>query len=53
LVVTRADLDALRDQVFVLRRSIDDAQRAIARGADAHEARELLRWIVEAAEPLS
>jgi hypothetical protein len=52
-VVTRADLDALRDQVFVLRRAIDDAQRALTRGADAREARELLGWIVEAAQPLS
>ena len=53
LVVTRADLDALRDQVFVLRRTIADAQRALGRGADGREAHELLGWIVEAAAPLS
>jgi hypothetical protein len=51
-VVTRAQLDELRDQAFVVRSAIDDARRSLERVADVDEARELLAWVVEAAEAL-
>jgi hypothetical protein len=52
LIVTRAELDELRDQAFVVRSAIDDARRAMDRTTDVREARELLDWIVQAAEAL-
>jgi hypothetical protein len=52
LVVTREQLDELRDQVFVVRSAVDDARRTLERVTDVQEARELLAWVVEAAEAL-
>jgi hypothetical protein len=52
LVITRAQLDELRDQVFVVRSAIDDARRSMDRVTDVQEARELLAWVVEATEAL-
>jgi len=52
LIVTRAALDDLRDQVFVVRSAVDDARRSMDRLSDVQEARELLDWVVQATEAL-
>jgi hypothetical protein len=52
LVVTRAELDDLRDQAFVVRSAIHDARRSMDGISDVAEARELLDWIVQAAQAL-
>ena len=52
LIVTRAALDELRDQVFVVRSAVDDARRSMAGVSDVREARELLDWVAEAAAAL-
>jgi hypothetical protein len=49
LIITRHELDSLRDKVYVLECAVDDAQRDLEAGDDA---RAILRWVVEAAEPL-
>jgi hypothetical protein len=49
LVVTRAELDELRDKLYVLECAIDDVRRDLDDGGDPQEA---LEWVIEAAEPL-
>lgn len=51
-MIARNELDALRDQYFVVTSAIDDAVRGIDRIVDLDEAKELIRWIASAAEPL-
>lgn len=55
LVVTRAELDALRDELYVLACAVEDAERDLAAlGLDppASELREILDWVLVAARPL-
>lgn len=55
LVVATEELDALRDDMFVLACAVDDAERDLAaagRQATAAELREVLDWLLEAARPL-
>lgn len=49
LVVARAELDDLRDKLYVLECAVDDAQRDLADGDDAHR---ILDEVLAAAEPL-
>jgi len=49
LVITRRELEELRDKLFVLECAIGDARRDLAEGDDALAA---LEWVIEAAEPL-
>lgn len=49
LIVTRAELDDLRDKLYVLECALDDARRDLDEGDDPARA---LRWVVESAEPL-
>ena len=49
LVITRSELDELRDKLFVLECAIDDVRRDLAEGDDPQAA---LEWILQAAEPL-
>ena len=54
LVVTRSELDALHDELYVLACAVDDVERDLA-GARAPTARELndaLSWLLDAARPL-
>jgi hypothetical protein len=54
LVVARAQLDALHDELYVLACAVDDVERDVA-GSDKPTARELaeaLGWLLEAARPL-
>jgi hypothetical protein len=49
LIVTRAELEELRDKLYVLECAIDDVRRDLDDGGDPQEA---LDWVIEAAEPL-
>jgi hypothetical protein len=49
LIITRDELDGLRDKLYVLECAVEDARRDLAAGDDPEEA---LRWILDAAEPL-
>jgi len=55
LVIARTELDALHDELYVLACAVDDV-RADLDGAGsrvtAKELRELLEWLLSAAEPL-
>lgn len=55
LVVAKAELDSLHDQLYVLACAVDDAERDLAatgRGASAGELREIVDWLLDAARPL-
>jgi endogenous inhibitor of DNA gyrase (YacG/DUF329 family) len=54
LVVARAELDALHDDLYVLACAVDDVERDLAttRGATARELRDALDWVLAAARPL-
>lgn len=49
LVITRAELDELRDKLYVLECAVEDARRDLAAGGDPTEA---LDWVIESAVPL-
>lgn len=53
LVIARAELDALHDDLYVLACAVDDTRRDLGDGAkDAVELRRMLDWLLEAATPL-
>lgn len=55
IVVSRAALDALHDDLFVLAAALEDTERDLADPAVVHDRRELrssLDWLVECAAPL-
>jgi hypothetical protein len=55
LVIARAELDALHDDLFVLACAVEDTERDVAAlGArpTAREVREILDWLLDAAKPL-
>lgn len=54
LIVARAELDALHDELYVLARAVDDIGRQLSAAGDrtARELDELLRWLLESARPL-
>jgi putative heme degradation protein len=52
LVLARAELDALRDRLYVLECAIGDVERDLAAGLEATELREALAWLLDAARPL-
>lgn len=55
LVIARAELDALHDDLYVLACAVEDTERDLAAlGArpNASEVRELLDWLLSAAIPL-
>jgi hypothetical protein len=49
LVIARATLDELHDELYVLACAVDDAERDLAAAA---ELRELLDWLLAGARPL-
>jgi hypothetical protein len=49
LVMTRRELDALRDKLYVLECAVEDAERDTEAGVDPAES---LAWVVESARPL-
>jgi hypothetical protein len=55
LVIARATLDELHDDLYVLACAVDDAERdldAAGEGATVSEVREILTWLLDAARPL-
>ena len=49
LVITRTELEDLRDKLYVLECAIEDVRRDLPDGGDPAEA---LEWIIRSAEPL-
>jgi hypothetical protein len=56
LIVTKAALDQLHDELFVLACAVDDVERDLAsitaKAPAASEVREMLSWLLEAARPI-
>jgi len=55
LVIARTELDALHDALYVLACAVDDTERDLdtaGDGASPKELREMLDWLLEAAQPL-
>ena len=54
LVVARAELDALHDDLFVLACAVDDVERDLgaSRRPSNAEIREAIDWLLDAARPL-
>jgi hypothetical protein len=48
-VITREELEELRDRLYVLECAVDDARRDLAGGGDPGEA---LDWVLRSAEPV-
>jgi hypothetical protein len=55
LVMTRSELDAIHDELYVLACAVDDVDRdlaALGARAPARELRRVLDWLLDAARPL-
>lgn len=55
LVIARAELDTLHDDLYILACAVDDTERdlqAAGAKATARELREMLVWLLDAARPL-
>jgi hypothetical protein len=55
LIVTKAALDQLHDELYVLACAVDDVERDLAsagKGPAASEVKEMLSWLLEAARPI-
>jgi hypothetical protein len=55
LIVTKAELDQLHDEMYVLACAVDDVERdlkAVAKSPSTNEVKEMLAWLLEAARPI-
>ena len=55
LIVTKAELDQLHDELYVLACAVDDVERDLAAAGktpQAKEMAEMLHWLVDAARPI-
>ena len=55
LIVTKAELDRLHDDLFVLACAVDDVDRDLASAGKApgtNEVKAMLSWLLEAARPI-
>jgi hypothetical protein len=55
LIVTKAELDHLHDDLYVLACAVDDVERDLAsagKSPGANEVREMLKWLLESARPI-
>jgi hypothetical protein len=52
LIITRAELDDLRDKLFVLECAVQDVHRDLAGEPSKEEYREAVSWLIDAAGPL-
>ena len=53
LIVTRAELDELRDALYVVEAAVEDVDRDLATaGDDPTEVRRALDWLLQAVRPL-
>lgn len=50
LIMARAELDMLHDELYVLACAVEDAERDLA--SDPVDVRAVLEWLLEAARPL-
>ena len=54
LVMTRDELDALKDQIYVLHCALADARADLSRPRHTKDSiQEILEWVMEAAEPVA
>lgn len=54
LVMTREELDALKDQIYVLHCALADARNDLSKPRHTKDSiREILDWVMEAAEPVA
>ena len=52
--MTRDELDQLKDRIYVLHCAVNDARLDLASGRHTNETlREILDWVLEAAEPVA
>jgi hypothetical protein len=52
LVVTRQELDALHDQLYVLEAAVQDVEADLAGNPTLQEYRDAVAWLLDAARPL-
>lgn len=52
LVVTRAELDALNDKLFVLEAAVEDVERDLRVSSTKQDYVEAVDWLLDAARPL-
>ncbi|MEP7201910.1 MAG: hypothetical protein ABI894_04830 [Ilumatobacteraceae bacterium] len=55
LIITKAELDRLHDELYVLACAVDDVERdlsAAGRAPGAREVEEMLQWLLESARPI-
>lgn len=53
VVMARAQIDELRDHLWVLEQAVVDVERDLARARTNRELREAIDWLLHAARPLS
>lgn len=51
--MARDELDALRDQLWILQCAIEDVERDLADSATLADHRRALAWLLDAARPLT
>jgi hypothetical protein len=52
LIMTRAELEDLRDKLFVLRCAVQDVERDLTASRTLTSYKDAVRWLIESAEPL-
>jgi hypothetical protein len=52
LIVTREELDALHDQLYVLEAAVDDVARDLKSSSTKQDYVEALAWLLDACQPL-
>jgi len=52
LIVTREELDALHDQLYVLEAAVEDVERDLKVSSTKQDYVEALHWLLDAAQPL-
>ena len=52
LVVTRAELDALNDKLYVLEAAVEDVERDLRASSTKQDYVEAVDWLLDAAKPL-
>jgi PleD family two-component response regulator len=54
LVMTRDELDALKDQIYILHCALNDVLTDLASPRQTKETlQEMLKWLIQAAEPIA
>ena len=53
LIVTREELDALHDQLYVLEAAMEDVERDLKASATKQDYVEAIEWLLDACRPLT